>query len=132
MKKKILYIAIWAVVLIILMLAAIFGADTEDDNDWILAMMIFAIPFGIMILDMFHFAYYDRYYTPEKFVFVNFLIVFGVTYLAECIVVIAGFGLKNPQYKLFYTFAPGGAFAAAVLNLFQTIPYKFISKVKKN
>ena len=117
MKKKVLYIAIWAVSLIILMLAAIFGADTEEEDDW--------------ILDMFHFAYYDRYYTPGKFEFTNFLIVFGVTFLAECIVVIAGFGLKNPQYKLFYTFAPGGALAAAVLNLFQTIPYRLISKEKK-
>ena len=131
MKKKVLYIAIWAVSLIILMLAAIFGADTEEEDDWILALMIFAIPCGIMILDMFHFAYYDRYYTPGKFEFMNFLIVFGVTFLAECIVVIAGFGLKNPQYKLFYTFAPGGALAAAVLNLFQTIPYRLISKEKK-
>ncbi len=131
MKKKVLYIALWAVVLIILMLSAIFGADTEDDKDWILALMIFAVPCGVMILDMFHFAYYDRYYTHGKFVFINFLIVFAVTYFAECAVVLAGFGLKNPQYKLLYTFALGGAAGAAVLNLFQTIPYKSIVKEKK-
>ena len=131
MKKKTLYIVIWAAVLIIFMVAALSAADTEEDDDWILAMMIFAVPVIVMLLDMFHFAYYDRYYTSGKFVFVNFLLVFAVTYVAECAVVLFGFGLKNPQYRLLYTFAPGGALAAAVANLGQTIPYKYVSKEKK-
>ena len=127
-KKRIIYICIWALLLVILMISTISAADTEDDNDYILALMIFAIPCGIMMLDMFHFAYYDRYYTPSKFVTVNFIIVFVAAYFTECAVVLLGFGMKNPQYRLLYTFAPGGALAAAVLNLFQTVPYKYISK----
>lgn len=127
-KKTIVYVSVWAAVLVFLLVVTLAGFGYEDDKDVILALMVLAVPFGAMLLDMFNFLRYEKYPTHGSFVFRNFIMVFAVSYVIECIIILAGFGLKKPQYKLFYTFALGGAAAAAVLNLLQTLPYAKVAK----
>ena len=131
-KKKALYIGVWAVVLIFIIVVSLLNFGYEDDKDYIVAIMTIALPFGVMLLDMFNYMRYENYPSAGKFIFSNFLLVFFAAFVLECAVVIFGFGLKNPQYKLFYTFALGGAALAAFLNLFQTIFFTVAAKGGKS
>lgn len=126
-KIKAIYIAIWAVLLIVAITISLLNFGYEDNKDYIVAIMTIALPFGMMLLDMFNYSRLDNYPTAGKFIASNFLLVFVTAFIAECFVVIFGFGIKNPQYKLFYTFALCGAGVTAMFNLFQTGFYVLIA-----
>ncbi len=124
MAVLLLGILIWALV-------SIADLGYENKDDFIFATMFFGVPFGVLLLDLFNLIRFDRYGSKGNFLFKNFLLVFCAAFVIECLVVLIGFGLERPQYKLIYTFGLGGAAAAAILSLLTTGFYPAGKKKKR-
>ncbi|MGN0164745.1 MAG: hypothetical protein ACI39R_01045 [Lachnospiraceae bacterium] len=128
-KRIKIYILSWAAALIILMIMGLMNFGYEDSADITLAVMFLVVPILVMVADMAYFLRFDKYYSAVKFVFVNFLMVFGGAFILEAVVVLISFGIKHPQVKLF-TFAVIFALIAAVINLLQSCFFVVVAKKK--
>lgn len=118
-RRRLIYIAVWTVVLLILLMFSVSSFGYEDSKDTTLAVMFLVVPVFTMIADMGFFFLYDKFYSHAKFVVINFLCVFGAVFIIESVVILVSFGIRQPQTKLF-VFALIFAIMTAVLNLFQS------------
>lgn len=118
-KRRIIYISVWAVVIVALLVLGMTSFGFNDSGDLTLAIMFLVVPGLVMLVDMAYFFRYEKYYSAFSFVAVNFLIVLGATFVIESAVILIAFGILTPQVKLFI-FAAAFSLMAAVLNLFQS------------
>ena len=124
MAVLLLGILIWALV-------SISDLGYENKDDFIFATMFFGVPFGVLLLDLFNLIRFDSCESKWRFLFKNFFLVFFAAFVIECMVVLIGFGIDRPQYKLIGTFGLGGAFASAILSLLTTGFYPTGKKKRK-
>lgn len=117
--KKIIYMAVWALVLLLYFIAGMTNIGFEESKtDVIFAVMMFIVPVATLLLDFLHFLRFEKYNSTSSFAILNCILVLLVSYIGEAMAVIIGFGLDTPQYKLLYTFALGFALFTAVVSLF--------------
>lgn len=129
-KRRIIYIAVWAAVLIAFLVTALVNFGFEDSEAVTLAVMFLVVPVLVMMADMANFFRYEKYDSAFRFAAANFILVLAVTFAAESAVILVSFGILRPQVKLF-AFAAGFSVMAAVLNLLQSCFLGLVMREKR-
>ena len=128
---RILFVAGLLMIVFVFSLAGLVTFGYEDNRDWMIALMFLGVPGLVLMGDIIMFIRFDKFYTKVRFVLFNFLVSFGAVFIIEAVLVLAVFGIKQPQYKLF-GLAAGFALITAVLSILYSAIFAIVADRKRN
>lgn len=130
-KKRITCMIIELVIVLFISILGIANFGYADKQDWMIALMFLGIPAIVLVFIIIMYNRYDKFYTNFKFVVFNFLISFMITFVVESILILAVFGIKMPQYKLFIFALAFGLMTAVFALILSAIFARVASKETK-